>query len=56
MGQYEARVRELIERRILYFLMMIETMLDVRRAIFEGYASCIGCFCRWFSTIRSAGV
>jgi transposase len=37
-GQYEARVRELIERTDIVFSTMIETMLDVRRAIFDGYA------------------
>ncbi len=36
-GQYEARVRELIERTDIVFLTMIETMLDVRRAILDGY-------------------
>jgi transposase len=37
-GQYEARVRELIERTDFVFSTMIETMLDVCRAIFDGYA------------------
>jgi transposase len=37
-GQYETRVRELIERTDIVFSTMIETMLDVRRAIFDGYA------------------
>jgi transposase len=37
-GQYETRVRELIERADIVFSTMIETMLDVRRAIFDGYA------------------
>jgi Transposase len=37
-GQYEARVRELIERTDIVFSTMIETLLDVRRAIFYGYA------------------
>lgn len=36
-GGYEARVRELIEHSDPVFAMMIEAMLDVRRAIFEGY-------------------
>ncbi|MET4606931.1 transposase [Bradyrhizobium sp. JR4.1] len=36
-GGYEARVRELIEHSDPVFCMMIEAMLDVRRAIFEGY-------------------
>jgi transposase len=36
-GQYEARVRELIECTDFVFSTMIETMLDVRRAIFDGY-------------------
>ena len=37
-GRYEARVRELIKRTDFVFAMMIETMLDVRRAIFDGYS------------------
>jgi transposase len=37
-GRYEARVRELIEHTDFVFATMIETMLDVRRAIFDGYA------------------
>ena len=37
-GQYEARVRELIHRTDVVFTTMIETMLDVRRSIFEGYS------------------
>jgi transposase len=37
-GQYEARVRELIERTDIVFSTMIETMLDVRQAIFDGHA------------------
>ena len=37
-GQYEARVRELIQRTDFVFTTMIETMLDVRRAIFDGYS------------------
>ncbi|MGM5028246.1 IS110 family transposase [Tardiphaga sp. 215_C5_N2_1] len=36
-GGYEARVRELIEHGDPVFTMMIEAMLEVRRAIFEGY-------------------
>ena len=32
------RVRELIEHTDFVFTTMIETMLDVRRAIFDGYA------------------
>jgi transposase len=36
-GAYEARVRELLERCDPIFVMTIETMLDVRRAIFEGF-------------------
>ena len=36
-GEYEARVRELIKHGDPVFFMMIEAMLDVRRAIFEGY-------------------
>jgi transposase len=36
-GGYEARVRELIEHGDPVFSVMIEAMLDVRRAIFEGY-------------------
>src|SRR5438105_588076 len=36
-GQYEARVRELLERCDPIFVMTIEAMLDVRRAIFEGF-------------------
>jgi transposase len=37
-GQYETRVRELIKRTDIVFTTMIETMLDVRRAIFDGYS------------------
>jgi transposase len=37
-GHYEARVRELIEHTDFVFSTMIETMLDVRRAIFDGYS------------------
>ena len=37
-GQYEARERELIERTDIVFSTMIETMLDARWAIFDGYA------------------
>lgn len=36
-GGYEARVRELIEHSDPVFSMMIEAMLDLRRAIFDGY-------------------
>ncbi len=36
-GRYEERVRELIERADYVFVAMIEAMLDVRRAIFDGY-------------------
>ena len=36
-GQYEARVRELIERTDIVFSTMIGTMLDIRRAILDGY-------------------
>ena len=36
-GQYEARVRELIERTDIVFSTMLETMLTVRRAILDGY-------------------
>ena len=36
-GSYEARVRELLEHSDRVFSVMIEAMLDVRRAIFEGY-------------------
>ena len=36
--QYEARMRELIERTDIVVSTMIDTMLDVRRAIFDGYA------------------
>jgi len=38
-GQCEARVHELIERTDIVFPTMIETMLDVRRAIFDGYTT-----------------
>jgi transposase len=31
-------MRELIERTDIVFSTMIETMLDVRRAVFDGYA------------------
>jgi transposase len=37
-GRYEARVREQIKRTDFVFATMIETMLDVRRAIFDGYS------------------
>ncbi|GLR85966.1 hypothetical protein GCM10007857_26770 [Bradyrhizobium iriomotense] len=36
-GAYEARVRELIDRSDPIFVMTIEALLDVRRAILEGY-------------------
>jgi transposase len=36
-GAYEARIRELIERSDPIFVMSIQVMLDVRRAILEGY-------------------
>jgi transposase len=36
-GGYEARVRELLEHSDPVFSMMIGAMLDVRRAIIEGY-------------------
>ena len=36
-GRFEARIRELIEHTDYVFTTMIETMLDVRRAVFEGY-------------------
>lgn len=34
---FEARVRELVERTDIVFTTMIETMLDVRRAVWEGF-------------------
>jgi transposase len=37
-GQYDVRVRELIEHTDIFFTTMIETMLDVRRTIFDDYA------------------
>jgi transposase len=37
-GQFDARVRELIKRTDFVFATMIETMLDARRAIFDGYS------------------
>jgi transposase len=37
-GQYETRVRELIKRTDIVFTTMIETILDVRRAISDGYS------------------
>jgi len=37
-GGYDARVRGLIKRTDFVFATMIETMLDVRRAIFDGYS------------------
>jgi transposase len=36
-GSYEARVRELLDHCDPVFAVTIETMLDVRRAIFEGF-------------------
>jgi transposase len=36
-GGYEARVRELLERCDPIFVMTIEVMLDVRRAIFDSF-------------------
>ena len=36
-GAYEARIRELIERSDPIFVMSIQVMLDVRRALLEGY-------------------
>jgi transposase len=55
-GGYEARVRELLEHSDPIFSVMIEAMLDVRRAILEGYDGCIVCSSRWSSMISSAGV
>jgi hypothetical protein len=55
-GQYDARVRELIEHTDFVFTTMIETMQDVRRRSSMVTPGCIGCFYRWFNTIRSAGV
>ena len=46
-GRYEERVRELIERTDFVF----STMIDVRRAIFDGYGRLHRCFYRWCSTI-----
>jgi transposase len=37
-GGFEARVRELVEHTDYLFSTMVQAMLDVRRAIFEGYA------------------
>ncbi len=34
---FESRVRELVERTDIVFTTMIETMLDVRRAVWEGF-------------------
>jgi transposase len=48
-------VRELIEPTDIVFSTMIETMLDVRRAIFDGYAKLYRVLLRWFGTIRSVG-
>ena len=36
-GRYEARIRELVEHSDYVFKAMIETMLEVRRGIFDGY-------------------
>lgn len=36
-GRYEARIRELFEHTDIVFKAMIESMLEVRRAIFEGF-------------------
>ena len=48
---YEARVRELLEHSDPIFSVMIEAMLDVRRAIFGATSGYIACFFRWFSMI-----
>jgi transposase len=37
LGAYEARIRELIEHSDPIFVMSIQVMLDVRRALLEGY-------------------
>ena len=54
-GQYEARVRELIERTDFVF----STMIKRRCWTCAGRSSmatpnCTWCLCRWFSTIRFA--
>jgi transposase len=36
-GRFEARIRELIEHSDYVFKTMIETMLEVRRSVYEGY-------------------
>lgn len=36
-GRFEARVRDLIEHADYVFTTMVETMLEVRRAVFDGY-------------------
>jgi transposase len=51
-GGFEARARELLERCDPIFATTIEAMLDVRRAIFEGFERLHGC--RWFGMIQSA--
>jgi transposase len=37
-ANFTARIRELIEHTDFVFATMIETMLDVRRTIFDGYS------------------
>ncbi len=44
--RYEARIRELIEHTDIVFKTMIETMLEVRRAIFEGFDKVHRIVCR----------
>ncbi|MEH2546042.1 transposase [Bradyrhizobium sp. AZCC 2262] len=51
-GQYKARVRELIQRTDFVFTTMIETMLDVQRAILTASADCTRYFCNWCSKQR----
>jgi len=53
-GGYEARVRELLERCDPIFVTTIEAMLDVWRAVFEGFDSLHGMLLRWSSMIQSA--
>jgi transposase len=36
-GRFDARIRELIEHTDYVFTTMIETMLEVRKAIFDGF-------------------
>lgn len=36
-GRYEARIREMIEHADYVFKAVVETMLEVRRGIFEGF-------------------